>query len=461
MYDIATGLTLALAALSTRWLTGPPHSPRWALWGGLGLGGTFVIAARLWLDAYAGMAAAATAFIILVGAGVMHALAVQRRWPAYGMRVALCAVTVAGAVPRTIRFEMVADEALLPDADYYRRQALATANPVAAGTKSPLWPAMNAPIVRLRPDDPAAMRVLSWAAGIGMLPMLAFALGRLLDPVVGVCVAGLCTFDSWLVHLCCEGLRDEFNLILWLAFAVSVFRTDGPRAWGWLWGGLIGGTLLLLRNTNLAALLALWACVAAARRWRWWQTALVGVMPLIIASPFYVNQWRRYGDPFALERRDARFYVNAEFGAGRRTPVRPVPMPTESQRLADPFAGPPVSPFDYLVRVRPWREALGNQFRGLCRILLGLEFGWRPPGWFGVLCAAGLAGLLVLPARWAPLFVLGSGLGMQAHLAAIGLLEERHILQAYPFWLAGGVSLLVFAARAGLQRAARTTRSEG
>jgi len=46
---------------------------------------------------------------------------------------------------------------------------------------------------------------------------------------VGVCVAGLCTFDSWLVHLCCEGLRDEFNLILWLAFAVSVFRTDGPR----------------------------------------------------------------------------------------------------------------------------------------------------------------------------------------------------------------------------------------
>ena len=77
--------------------------------------------------------------------------------------------------------------------------------------------------------------------------------------------------------------------------------------------------------------------------------------------------------------------------------------------------------------------------------------------WFGLLCAVGTIGLLAVPARWMTLFVVASIAGMPAHLIAIGVLEQRMILQAYPFWLAGGVGLLC----AGIARGVAAWQANG
>lgn len=442
MYDVAAVLTLVLAALALYWLAPTDRMLRLILWGlwGAGIGAT--IAARNAGGGFAGSVGAAITFAVLVGLAATDALVARRIWPAHAMGVALCVLTATGAFTRAIRFDQLRNEALQPDVVYYRQQAARTWNPFAAGNKTPLWSAMHAPLVRLYPDDPHVMRVLSCCAGIAVVPLLAAVLGRFLGGLVGVLVAGLCAVDTWMIDLCCQGLREETNLILWLLFAAVAFRRDGPSPRGWFGAGVIGGLLLLLRNTNIPALFVLLGYAALTRRWRVWQGAAAIALPLAIVAPFYVNQWRQYGDALHLEHRDARYYVNGEF-SGHEKPSRPVSMPSVAELSRDPYAGEPVSPFDYLFRLRPLKAAIQGQIYGISRAMLGYPYGWGPPiGWFGLVCAAGTIGLLVLPTRWMTLFVLASLLGMQAHLIAIGMIEQRMVLQGYPFWLAGGINLL-------------------
>ena len=78
---------------------------------------------------------------------------------------------------------------LQPDVEYYRQRALQTANPFAAGHKSPLWSALHAPILRVWPDQNVSMRLPSWWFGVAMIPLCGWVLGRLLHPVAGVIVA--------------------------------------------------------------------------------------------------------------------------------------------------------------------------------------------------------------------------------------------------------------------------------
>jgi hypothetical protein len=443
MYDVAAFLTLVSAGLALGWLRSTDRALRLMLWGLWGAGIGIAIAARTAWGGFAGAVAAAVALVVVVGLAAADTVAVRRTWPVRAMGVALCVLTSAGAFTRAVRFEQVRDEPLFPDVAYYRQQASRTWNPVAAGDKTPLWSALQAPLVRLYPDEPAVMRVLSCCAGIAVVPLTAVVIGRFLGNAVGVIVAGLCALDTWMIDLCCQGLREETNLILWLLLFATAFRRDGPSRRGWLGAGLLGGLLLLLRNTNLPALIVVLFYAVLMRRWRPWQGAVAVVLPILIVLPFYVNQWRQYGDAFHLEHRDARYYVNGEFGGGRSTPARPVSMPDAVERSRDPYAGDPVSPFAYLFRLRPLRTALHEQVTGVISAMLGFPYGYGPPvEWFGLLCAAGTIGLLVLPVRWMTLFVVASILGMQAHLIAIRMLEQRMILQAYLFWMAGGIYLL-------------------
>ncbi len=468
MYDAVTLLNCLLAGLIVRRLA-PRERPRRAAWAGLLFaGGIAVVAVRLLAGAYPACAAATAVFGLLFGLGAVDTLANRRTWPPRAVGVALCVLTAAAAFPRAIRFEQVREDALFPDVVYYRQQAQRTWSPFAAGNKAPLWSALHAPIVRWFPDDPGAMRIPSCLAGIAAVPLTGAVLGRFLGAPVGIVVAGLCAFDTWMIDLSCQGLREDANLILWLLFFRAAFpapkRASPPprgRDRGWLAAGVTGGLLLLLRNTNLPALTAMLLCMIALRRWRPTERALAVALPLAIVSPFYLNQWRHCGDPFHLERRDARYYCNGEFGAYPTRPLLPVAFPAPEVMDRDPFAGEPVSPLDYLFRMRPPGEALRNQASGVGRAMIGLAFGWQPVGWFGVLCAAGLAGMLVRPTWWMPLFFLSSVAGMPAHLIAIGRLEQRMLLQAYPFWLAGGVMLLWIILRRGVEAYATESGRRG
>ncbi len=345
---------------------------------------------------------------------------------------------------RAYQFQQVIeadDRQLQPDVRYYQQQALRTANPFAAGWKSPLWSAMHAPIVRHASDPDLAMRVLSWSFGILMLPAVAVGMARLFEPIVGVVVAAFLAVEPWSIDLCTQGLREEFGVCLWMAVLVLLFDlravASGPVTWRRvISAGFVGGVLLLLRNTAVVPLLVLMAWATVSQRWPVRRAAVALLLPIGMVLPFYVNQWRVFGDPAAMEKRDARFHANLEFAA-RPPPGLSMPAPQEFEH--DPFAGEPLSPAAYLLKLHTPKQFVGYQSRGITRIVTGEPFESLCSHWLRLICAFGLIATAVLPRmRFAIVFVLASAIGIPAHLSAINQLELRLLLPVLIIWLAAG-----------------------
>ena len=323
-----------------------------------------------------------------------------------------------------------------------------TGNPFAAGWKSPLWSALHAPLVRCLDDGNLAMRVLSWGLGVLMLPLVAVVIGRLFEPIVGVIVAGSLAADPWLFDLCCEGLREELGLCLWMMVFLLLFDVRSVTWRRVVAVGLVGGVLLLLRNLAVVPLMVLMGWAIVGRRWSVGQAVVGLLLPMGMVMPFYVNQWRAYGDPFAMEKRDARYHANLEFSVATAPPG--LSMPTAEEKRRNLYAGEPISPLAYLVGYRSWSDFISKQWYGLRRVVLGGPFHSRTSGWLQLVCAAGLvAALFVKQQRFAALFVLASVLGIRAHLLAVNQLELRLLLPVMVVWLAAGWWLIAAAVRWG------------
>lgn len=418
-----------------------------------------VLAARLFMDAAATLDLAAATLLAAAALSVGRAVLVRRAWRAGAFAIAIAVVTASGAYFRAYRLDEIAqspDRRLQADVVYYQQQALHTANPFAAGEKSPLWPALHAPLVQTFADRDLAMRLPSWSFGILMLPAVAVGIGLLFGRVPGIIVAGTLAVDSWLIDLCTQGLREEMGVCLWMGLLVLLFATgnepreQAPR-FTWrrtLLAGTTAGTLLLLRNTDLPVVLLLTG-YALFRAPVEWPKRLAGLLlPVAVVTPFYVNQWRTYGDAFHLEKRDARYHANMEFRG--RTPPPGLSMPSPEEHDRDFYAGEPLSPAAYLFRFHPLREVAANQWNGLRHVVSGEPFSATASYWLRMACAAGLiATLLRRRERFAALFVAGSVLGMRAHLISVGPFEARLLLPVMVVWLASGWWLIAAAARAG------------
>ncbi|MHC4796912.1 MAG: hypothetical protein ACYTF1_09740, partial [Planctomycetota bacterium] len=420
-----------------------------------------VVVVRLLGGAVAGLDLAATGLLVFVAVVLGRSLLVERVWPKGALVVAVAVVTAIGVYLRADRFDQVlgdSERKLPPDVRYYHQQAMKTGNPFAAGFKSPLWAALHAPLVRIMDDGNLAMRVLSWGFGALMLPLTALVVGRLFEPIVGVIVAGLLAVDPWLVDLCCEGLREELGLCLWMVVFLLLFE---ERAVSWrrvVAVGLIGGVLLLLRNIAVVPLMVLTFWAIVSRRWPVGQALTGLLLPIALVMPFYVNQWRVYGDAFAMEKRDARYHANLEFNEA--SAPSGLTMPTAEEKWKNLYAGEPISPLAYLVGHRSFSDFVSKQGYGLRRVVLGGPFHFQTSGWLQLVCAAGLvATLFVKQQRFAALFVLASVLGIRAHLLAVNQLELRLLLPVMVVWLAAGWWLMAAAVRWGGRRWIETSAS--
>ena len=401
-------------------------------------------------DAAARDWAAAT---MLAGTAVIvgRRIILARHWPVHALAVALTIITAVGAYLRADRLREVIDahRPLQTDVVYYHEQALHTANPFAAGHKSPLWPALHAPVLQICPDANISMRVLSWICGIAMLPLVGWSLGRLLHPIAGVLTAGFLATEPWLIDLCCEGLREEAGVCVWMVVLFLLFRPN-PSSQSPYWAALAGGVLLLLRNISIVPLLVLSVWAIWHQRWRRMQALTILLGPLLIVSPFYIDQYRVYGDAFAMEKRDARYHANGEFGL---SPPASLPMPSTQESARDPFAGPPLSPLAYLLRYHTFREFASNQIIGVAKVVIGAPFTFLFDTWWRLLCAAGVIASLAVPrARFIGLFVIFGVLGISAHLLVLGRLELRLLLPVIVIWTAAGYWLLVFLAQLAVER---------
>lgn len=413
--------------------------------------GTVMIAilARISLEPQGVTDVLAALLLIAAGLGLGYFLFARRRWPRHGLLVLLATVTAVGAYERTFRLDEVfaaTERHLQPDVRYYQQQALRTANPFAAGEKSPLWPALNAPIVRASADPDRGMRWLSWACGILMLPAVGLALSVLLSGAVGVIVSGALAFEPWLIDLCTEGLREEagvclWMLVLWLALARPQLTMGRSVA-----TGLAGGVLLLLRNISVLPLVALMILLLVQRRAALRHAPALLGLPFLLVLPFYVNQYRVHGDAFWMEKRDARYHANIEFSRESAPPG--LTMPTHEEWRANLFAGEPLSPMAYLLKYHSFGDFLRGQWKGTTTIIRGRPFASIYTMWFRIMCMVGLIGAAAAArTRWMPLFVLACVAGIPAHLYALGHLEQRLLLPVLVIWLAAGTHLLVEAAR--------------
>lgn len=435
-----------------------------------------VAAVRVFVDADQALDVAAAGLLCAVVATVGGSMVVGRTWPRGAFVIALVTVAAVGAYLRAHELARTLDstEPLQPDVRYYQQQALRTANPFAAGEKSPLWPALHAPLMRTLSDPVLAMRVLSWSFGILMVPVVAFGIGRLFEPAVGIVVAAGLAVNPFLIDLCTKGLREELGVCLWMGVLVLLFGRRKPpavpilhtagaeiaepgrscRQAGMCWprvaaAGTSAGVLLLLRNTDAPVLMVLVTYGLARMRIGWPRVAVGVALPVAIALPFYVNQWRAHGDPFYLEKRDARYHANLEFinGGGPAG----LTLPDRATYDRDAYAGDPVSPAAYLFKFHTPSQVILNQWTGLKRVVLGDPFSSDTSIWMRLACAAGLlATLLSARTRFAALFVAGSVLGIRAHLIALGGFEERLLLPVLVVWLAAGWWLIATAVRVGL-----------
>lgn len=417
-----------------------------------GGGWVAVLAVRMAADGAAALDVAAALVLVWTGVGVGRGVIARRVWPAGAMAVALAVVTATGAYLRTYRLQEVLDSSerdLQPDVEYYRQQALRTANPFAAGHKSPLWPAVNAPIVRALGGTDDSMRVLSWCLGIAMLPLAGWSLGRLLHPLAGVLTAGMLAVEPYLIDLCCEGLREEAGVCLWMAVLFLLLAGE-DRPWRSPAAGAAGGLLLLLRNTFVLPLLAMVIWAIVYRRWRGVRAAVAVLLPVVIVSPFYVNQYRTYGDAFALEKRDARYHANIEFQSGAPPGLA---MPSYEAWRRDLYVGDPLSPLAYLFTHHTWGDVLWRQWIGTSRIVRGRPFESRFEPWWGLAGAAGvLASLAVRRARFAGLFVVSSSVGIMAHLMTVHPVELRLLVPVMVVWLGAAWWVIVSVAQVGLEQ---------
>lgn len=450
MTDLATLIILA-AGCAAWWATCPcdVSSRRKAALAAIPPAGMLIVravgGAGLALDL------ASVGMVVLVGLLAGYWLVVRREWPKGAMVLALAAVTAAGTFWRQEVMEQVRANPLQPDVRHFQQQAQRTFNPYAAGLKSPLWSAMHAPLLRLAANPDHAMRFWSWVFGVAMLPIVGLVIGRLFDPVVGVVVAGLLAADSYLANLCCEGLREEMGLCLWMAVLLLLFEGDS-RSWKRVvLAGAAGGVLIWLRNVELVPLAALPAWAAISRRWTLLQAAVALLLSLLIVLPFYVNQYRTYGNALAMEQREARGLVNLEF-LGQSVPAD-VAMPTAEQVAADPFAGEPVSPAKYLFGMRSPRDLVSRQLRGLYHVLAGRSFEYGYSRWTALACGAGLvATVLSRRHRFVIVMVLFSLLGLRAHMVSLGHVDLRLLLPVMVMWLTAGTWFVALLVRLGGRR---------
>lgn len=421
---------------------------------------TCVVAIRVMTDADFGLLIAAAVMLVVVSLLLGHSLLLRKTWPKRTLTAALAVTAAAGAFWRADLFEFAAMDPLQPDAQYYLSQAMETGNPFAAGYKSPLWSALHAPLVR-RADDPArAMRMPSWLFGVAMVPLAGLAVARLFDPVAGVLVAGILAIDPYSISLCCEGLREELGLCLWMLIFLVLFASTGLWWRRPVMAGLLAGVLLLLRNIEVVPLMGMVLWAGLSQRWGWRRLMLALVLPVVIVMPFYINQYRAFGTPFFIEKRDARYHANVEF---RESPPPGLTVPSAQEMEMDLFAGEPLSPWRYLVSLRSFGAFVQGQVRGLWHVVSGRPFFNQADPWQALVCAAGLvAALLTRRTAFAPLFVVLSMAGIRAHLMSRHQLEVRLLLPVMTVWLSCGVWLGVLGVRAAWRsRLAAIVHGEG
>jgi hypothetical protein len=295
----------------------------------------------------------------------------------------------------------------------------------AAHRREPLYPAATKVSLALLGDQDVAVSFTS-AAFSTLAIGLTFWLGAFaFRYAVGVGAALLVAVERDLIYLGAGGWRDDAFMCGVLVTAIALLRFwRAPDSWSGVLLGCAAGVACLVRITSLSFIVPAAALFALAPG-RHWRPRLAGVgvavaVAALLVTPYLVNCWRVYGDPFHAINVHASVYQETEGGPED-------PSLTARQYLRSHLTTQPVRTIDTIAQGMTVYPFL-NKWHGF--------HPWYPGAgrWLSWAAIAGLVLLAASPAGRLLLMVLASSLVPYAATWTL-IADWRFTAHAYPFFL--------------------------
>lgn len=293
---------------------------------------------------------------------------------------ALAGIFAWGLSRRIVAFAHVVDQVLESDVVGYREIARGAASPYDTHFREPLWIWINTGWLTVVGWDAPQVRILSLIMSLIMVgaayKVFRDYTGR---PLIGGLVAVLLFMNPYLIRLSVRGFREEAYTAALLALVYFVLVPTpkmSPRSQA-IGLALAGAAVQLLRFNSyvfLVPLLLVWAWKKANGRWGY--VAVPVLFILAVSAPHIVHNYQAYGDPLYSVNMLVSWFRNYEFSVAKGLPCEG--CPSGEEYFVTSYAGPPVTPFQYLFGMHSLGELAVTTLKGYWKIYLA------PTDWFAV-----------------------------------------------------------------------------
>ncbi|MCH7870224.1 MAG: hypothetical protein IID33_00850 [Planctomycetes bacterium] len=172
--------------------------------------------------------------------------------------------------------------------------------PPVEGYSNFLWVVLAGVVHALGLDMVRWMPILSWVCGAGLLTILLHRLVRGLEvplPIAAAAVLGLACYPPFAVWTTSGLATMPFALLVFLTFDRLLLARSGPD---WLWGGVFGALLALIRVEGAAwfGVVLVLAVLGQAMRRRFQIRALLGAVLIVVLvfGGYFAWRYSYYGE---------------------------------------------------------------------------------------------------------------------------------------------------------------------
>lgn len=346
------------------------------------------------------------------------------------------AVLVIGAWSRAERLSLTWEQhpPLNPDAIEAYESGSRIVHPWQPAFRCGLWYMPVGLMARLAGPDAYNVCWVSYAASIAAMLAIYLVTARWLHPFVGLLAMAGYALNPVAQAMAASGMRaDAYVGMTYLVIYFLFVRRQ--TSWSQFIGlGVVGGTMLLLRQIALVPMLAGWiyGLLTSRSLWPKWLSAF-GIW-LAFITPFYLSQ--RFLSPahdaWHIEHRNVRAFANMGPPHERSDPLR-------KELLARLERGDEIGPAEFFLRYHSPGQIGRAMLQGLRQIVVGNHFSQYVPTWWVWVVVAGSVGMLWSRHRWFFIYGLFSIFPIQVFLLGQYILTDRLVLHVYPFWLTIGL----------------------
>lgn len=324
---------------------------------------------------------------------------------------ALAGLFVWGLGRRIVAFAHVLDQKLETDVTAYRDMAWTLTAPYETAFREPLWIWITKGWLTFVGWEAPQIRALSLFFSLVVIG-LAYKVFREYTgrPMIGGLVAILLFMNPYLIRLSVRGFREEaYTAALLAVVYFALVPTPKLSLWAQTIGlALAGAAVQLLRfNSYVFLILLLLVWVWKKANGRWGYVAVPALFILAVSLPHVIHNYKAYGDPLYSINFHFTWFRNYEFVVKKGLFCEG--CPTRDQYFMTPYAGPPISGFQYIFGLHSFREIVGLMLEGYGKMFL------TPSDWLEVqIGTRSLSGYA--------LYLLGLGLVLASRYREIVLL---------------------------------------